>query len=472
MPVAMRRDRLGSGRMLSGSLASRLAVLGLLGSAFTLALACGARDTGEFDFVESGGSFGVGGDESGGSGGFSTGGSGGMLTGGSGGAFGTGGFDGAGGSFGFGGTGGFSTGGTGGFSTGGTGGFGGSFGFGGTGGVTTGGTGGAGGSPDAGIEICTNGIDDDFDNLVDCADPDCSPGFTCVPAVPRGWQGPTALFQATGDRLPTCPVGSSVQIAAAAGISAAPPDCASCLCGPAEGTVCQVSRLRFHAGPSCSGQSSTLTIASGVCQGFLLGTVNAASVSWDAANPAGGACVPGTDGSSTIPPVELDAQALACGSSELGSGCSGGVCAPRPPPRFRAGACIFRSGQQVCPAGSYSERFLYYDDVIDTRDCVDCACSSPSGARCTGSLTLATNLSCTADLITLNAPGVCSRLPPDTSPPEPPYLQSRSVFYDDGPPVGGSCSSSGGGPTGSAFLEDPITFCCEQGAGFAPPPAP
>src|SRR6185436_995373 len=45
--------------------------------------------------------------------------------------------------------------------------------------------------PDAGpppAEDCENGVDDDGDGLVDCADPDCAKlGYQCVAAVPSGW---------------------------------------------------------------------------------------------------------------------------------------------------------------------------------------------------------------------------------------------------------------------------------------------
>src|SRR5262249_22250229 len=33
------------------------------------------------------------------------------------------------------------------------------------------------------VENCTNGVDDDGDNLVDCADPDCASDPSCAPSV-------------------------------------------------------------------------------------------------------------------------------------------------------------------------------------------------------------------------------------------------------------------------------------------------
>src|SRR5262245_24958267 len=45
-------------------------------------------------------------------------------------------------------------------------------------GASSAGTGGTGAS--VGVEICDNGLDDDGDNLIDCADPDCSTAPNCV----------------------------------------------------------------------------------------------------------------------------------------------------------------------------------------------------------------------------------------------------------------------------------------------------
>src|SRR5688572_7668808 len=63
-----------------------------------------------------------------------------------------------------------------------------------------GGAGGSGpGTPTTGVqggeaadgEACDNGVDDDLDGAIDCADTECSvAGFACVPAAPAGYQGP------------------------------------------------------------------------------------------------------------------------------------------------------------------------------------------------------------------------------------------------------------------------------------------
>lgn len=57
---------------------------------------------------------------------------------------------------------------------------------------------------DAAVEDCTNGLDDNCNGLVDCADPECaSQGFACTPAVPVGW----SLVAYVENARPSCPVG-------------------------------------------------------------------------------------------------------------------------------------------------------------------------------------------------------------------------------------------------------------------------
>ncbi len=55
------------------------------------------------------------------------------------------------------------------------------------------------------VENCTNGIDDDGDTLVDCADPDCSADPVCQPFVPtcgeNHTQGIVSYWKADGDAL-------------------------------------------------------------------------------------------------------------------------------------------------------------------------------------------------------------------------------------------------------------------------------
>jgi hypothetical protein len=232
------------------------------------------------------------------------------------------------------------------------------------------------------------------------------------------------------------------------------------MCSAPQGIVCPAVTLQFFAQPACSGLGGSLTIPSGVCQSFLLSSIEADSVLWQNAPPSGGACLPGTNGSSVIPPLVWKETARACGNAQVGGGCGPGVCAPRPQAPFESGACIFRQGDFACPPGPFTQRSVFFQGANDSRSCTQCNCSSPTGATCSGSIELGTNQSCTADPTLLSSPGQCAPLPPDPTPPAPPFQESRSVRYNEGAPTGGSCNASGGQVTGSATATNPVTYCC------------
>src|SRR5688572_8433342 len=54
-----------------------------------------------------------------------------------------------------------------------------------------------------GIEVCDDGIDNDCDGDIDCADDTCSAGYACIDPAPAGW---TAVILAPATR-PPCPDG-------------------------------------------------------------------------------------------------------------------------------------------------------------------------------------------------------------------------------------------------------------------------
>lgn len=417
-------------------------------SLFVMLCGCGGRD--ELDMFPpiAGGSAGA----------IGTGGKGGASFGGSAGAVSTGGssFGGFGGATA--GAGGLPIGGTGGLLTGGSAGAA-QGGVGGSAGAAQGGTGGTVG------EICTNGVDDDGDGAVDCEDTDCDEGYTCAPSVPAGWQGPVALWEGgSAAGAPACSKAGGypdLEVTAMDDLTAPAAQCAACRCLAPEGIVCPTAQLGFYTSTSCNVVGSAASITADECHAFVFSGAAPTGLRWEASPALGGACRPDLDGTSRLPPLRWDRFARACGSAPEGEGCGTGACVPRPSAPFGAGLCIYRRGDFACPAGPYVNRELYFERAADSRSCTECSCSSPSGASCTGSLTLATDRNCSVDLQVLSSAGQCTALIPDPTPPDPPFLASRSFFYEDTGPVGGSCSPFGGQPAGTATPADPVTICCQ-----------
>ena len=97
-------------------------------------------------------------------------------------------------------------------------------------------------------EQCLNGIDDDGDQLVDCADPDCKgAGYQCSPNPPAGWSGPFAFYD--GPSAPACPSSFSNEFAnGGIGFLGPPAACSKCTCST---THCRAFVSR-HSDSACS----------------------------------------------------------------------------------------------------------------------------------------------------------------------------------------------------------------------------
>ncbi len=333
----------------------------------------------------------------------------------------------------------------------------------GAGGMATsvGGNGAGGGGP---LENCTNGLDDDMDGDIDCEDQDCDAGFSCADPAPPGWTGPVALWEGNGNLPPPPCVLSggfdSIAASGSDGLSAAPASCPSCSCGAPQGVACQIGTAGFYSNSTCAGGGGQLSIPEGVCQAFVTSTIDPAGVTWNAAPPGGGACLPNTMGTISVPSVQWAERARSCGGlAEIGGGCGGGLCVPRPQSPFAEPVCIYRAGDQSCPF-AYPDKALYFQSVDDTRSCTSCGCATPAGTSCGGTLQLYTDNNCSIDEVTLSAVGQCAALPPDPTPPPPPYLSLRSMKYTGGSKNGGSCASQASTPTGTVNEIFPVTFCC------------
>jgi len=179
---------------------------------------------------------------------------------------------------------------------------------------------------------CFDGIDNNGDGLVDCADPTCASVAACVALVPSGWLGYAALYDGVPTGVPSCAAPFAVTVTpGSAGLSAAPATCAPCTCGP----------------------------------------------------PNGGACAAG-GGTATVSPPTFARIGLGCkDQASPAAGCTGTVCQPRPSAPFGAGICVLQPGDVPCPSGTpFTDRHVFFVGVDDTRGCTACACGPPSGGSC------------------------------------------------------------------------------------------
>ncbi|MBW2455234.1 MAG: hypothetical protein JRI68_12020 [Deltaproteobacteria bacterium] len=301
-------------------------------------------------------------------------------------------------------------------------------------------------------EDCTNGEDDDGDNLVDCADPLCS-GYHCAAAVPNGWSGPAAFYLGdSATALPTCDVAWPTETSGDAGAMSAPPaSCGACGCNAPSGETCGVPSISIWLDPDCPGSANAVlpTNAPNSCLSFGGNSNDSFRVS--IIPVTGGSCAT-TSGTPTIDPPSFAEAARVCDGATLGS-CHGSteVCVRIPDSPFQAQVCVSQSGDVPCPAQDYTEKRLVVLGVTDTRSCSACTCDPPTGATCSGTTAVWTNQSCSQSPVTVpNDGATCINHPGGRS------VEVTGVTG----PTGGTCASGGGQPTGTATVADTLTVCC------------
>jgi hypothetical protein len=235
-------------------------------------------------------------------------------------------------------------------------------------------------------ENCFNGMDDNCDGKVDCADPTCAPAALCVPAAAPGF-GLVVKVKATDP----CPAGytakmTSLQRGPASGSSS----CSGCKCTPmpascrpelfvyvglgGQGTPLCDADTTNAGGMAVNNEPSSATCidpdmlgTGGFTQGFRL-------ASWEI---VGGGCT--SDASAARPPVITWADsAKFCEVSMTGGGCAGGsVCVPVVASQPKR--CGLVSGAMSC-SGTYNQSEDWLTGVTDNRVC-SCSCNAKA-ANC------------------------------------------------------------------------------------------
>jgi hypothetical protein len=323
-----------------------------------------------------------------------------------------------------------------------------------------------------GPENCTNGIDDDCNGLIDCADPACA-AYTCVPPVPVGWVGPVALWQAANPATPpACQANYGAPLDQTSGLNAPPATCGACTCG-ASGQTCSATGT-FHLDQTCvSASCATVTPApAGTCTAVPANTCGSGgSFTMGAAvpTPTGGSCAIASAGTVNRPLVTWTTSARVCsytGTPDSPGGCTTGgqQCVAAPTGNYGTTLCVYSTmapPPSSCPAGFAAiGPAVFYSGQTDTRDCAGCTCaSSPTGGTCSGSVSLYGNnaggCNGTPATYALGTTCQCYGCAQPALPNVPGFVQANYTV------TAGTCSVVGQpAPTGSVTPTGPTTLCC------------
>ncbi|MFS8071133.1 MAG: hypothetical protein ACMG6S_32595 [Byssovorax sp.] len=308
--------------------------------------------------------------------------------------------------------------------------------------------------PDAGTEAAAT-----------CAGP-------CVPLSLPEWSEAILLWYGPAAEAPACPIWAPVAASDYhAGLTPAPEmTCGACSCDPPAGSCALPPWITADSQPLCSGNSTTFdapagwtgacTAANAIPAGKLCNgvpCVQSLSIAPLTMNESG--CSPSVapPPSKTPEPATWSTAALVCVGKPSGL-CAdpGEACAPVVPdplPGFLV--CIIRDGDRTCPEG-WPDKHVFFDHVNDDRTCSPCACSTPSGSSCAGSISVFKDSDCSVPLpltLPLDATGPsCSSIPAGSA------LGSKAagpVTYTPG-----TCQPTGGEALGATTPAEPSTFCC------------
>jgi hypothetical protein len=300
------------------------------------------------------------------------------------------------------------------------------------------------------IEVCDDGIDNDCDGAVDCADTDCTgptDGRICVAPAPLGW---TLIAFGPGD---TCSPGYAKLAKVEEAPTSTDSTCScACDCAGAKNNPCTNGPLTVHIGMGCSFFNLDLTVTGG-CDPIGMPIMSTAQSIKTVPLPVTPVDVPGT---AKLPGTLPGAAGTTCTPiADLAGGCSpGDACVPRP---ASASLCIEHDGDVACPAGAYSQRSVVGAPgaVTDKRSCAACTCSSSAASCSNPTFSAYSNSSCLggADTAQLVA-NVCVQA-------NAPFTNDDYFIYS-ATPTAPTCQIGGAPPAvvGAVEPKSPTTICC------------
>jgi hypothetical protein len=310
-----------------------------------------------------------------------------------------------------------------------------------TGGGGTSSTGGSGAA--AGGELCWNGIDDDGDDLADCADPKCTAiGFDCIEA-PKGLGPAYVASRPLASPTASCPAGFTRQTLYQ-GLTYDALVC-TCGCGQPSSADCSVTG-HAYTNAGCSGTSHAVGPGCNSVEGD-------ASYQASVSLLSGGSCQT-TVSAGGVPATGWTTAFDVCVADPGSAGCdTGTICAPPPPPGFGTEICSLLAAGASCEAPFEQIELLGSEQIVDDRECTTtgCNCGTAVGQSCQARGGLVTYGVCGSGGLYVG-----KNLGPCESIGSPTELYLESPTSD-----GGYCPVSGSGTaTGQVQAADEHNLCC------------
>jgi hypothetical protein len=314
------------------------------------------------------------------------------------------------------------------------------------------------------------------------AAPTCTGPRACVHAAEIPFE-PTVTMVAFGKpgQVPPCPGFAHVEgFAGYADPQVAPSQCPACACSPAS---CSLPEQIHASAAKCPGIGAPSTPFDapagweGVCTGedaipagAMCGGVPCAqsvTVAPIAVEPCKPMALGPTEGPGVFPPPAWGAEVRECliNVDTAGTGCDeGNWCAPVPPEGFQL--CLYVKGDDPsykCRE-PYIERHVVFEGFgPDSRACDPCKCGDPAGASCAALVSISSDAACSSVLGSVTVTqekGGCVDMPAGAA------LTSKAATLSVDKP--GTCTQSGGAPTGEVKPAGPVTLCCLPAAGPTP----
>jgi hypothetical protein len=260
---------------------------------------------------------------------------------------------------------------------------------------------------DAAPENCIDGLDNDCNGKIDCADQPACSAYGCAPPPPSSWLGPAVLWTGAGTAtLPACPAGYPTAVDGFSGLTFANDTC-TCQC-TATGQTCSGGTAMIYASLNCGSACATVALTSGTCVTFS--SCSGEQGAWQVTAPvsATGQCTAVTTPTSGGPPTWKTAVRVctSTGTTNRAGGCSTATdeCLPIAASPFGAALCVYQTGTQTtCPApyNHNAKPFVYSTgSTTDGRGCSACTCGgTPTAGTCSGGVHLYGAPNCTGTAV-------------------------------------------------------------------------